>query len=274
MIDMNISSLNRQQFLAMFEEALKEALGNGNSLIDEGMRYATLDGGKRVRPLCVYFGARSTGNDADVEQVIRLAVGIELIHNYSLVHDDLPAMDNDDYRRGKLSAHKKFGHANGILIGDQLLTQASFVLMDGAREYGSTFANSAQEIISSAKSMVEGQVKDLEGCDTQEQYLDMYSQKTGALIRGAFVAGAICSHASEEQLAIITEYGELIGVAFQLADDVLDDGEEGSLSALIGKERTIAMLKDKTERAKSLCNAFSNEAELRDFADMLCVRIK
>lgn len=161
----------------MFEQSLKNAIGYGNSVIDEGMRYATLDGGKRVRPLCVYYGARSTGKDAEVDEVICLAVAIELIHNYSLVHDDLPAMDNDDYRRGKLSVHKKFGHANGILIGDQLLTLASCVLLDGAREFGSHFARAGQEITSASKRMAFGQANDLQGCETADDFLEMYSQK-------------------------------------------------------------------------------------------------
>lgn len=271
---MKISSLNRQQFLLAFENALRQTIGEGGFIIDDGMRYAVLDGGKRVRPLCVYFGARSVGGDVDADEVIKLAVGIELIHNYSLVHDDLPAMDNDDYRRGKLSVHKKFGHANGILIGDQLLTMASVVLMDGAREYGLTFAKSAQAILSAAKSMVDGQAKDLGGCQSQEEYLKMYSQKTAALIKGAFVSGAICARASEEQIRIVEEYGEHIGIAFQLADDVLDDGEEGSLSSLIGKDGTVAMLKERTFLAKSLCNRFSNGEELDEFAAMLCARTK
>ncbi|UKI21643.1 MAG: polyprenyl synthetase family protein [Christensenella sp.] len=174
---MKISSVNKTEFLAMVEQSLKNAIGYGNFIIDEGMRYATLDGGKRVRPLCVYYGARATGRDAEVDEIVCIAVAIELIHNYSLVHDDLPAMDNDDYRRGKLSVHKKFGHANGILIGDQLLTLASCVLLDGARAYGSQFARAAQEITVAAKRMVQGQAIDLCGCQSEEDYLDMYSQK-------------------------------------------------------------------------------------------------
>lgn len=147
---MRISSVNKIEFLAMFEHALKDAVGDDAFTIDEGMRYATLDGGKRVRPMCVYLSARAVG-DADADEIVRLAVGVELVHNYSLVHDDLPAMDNDDYRRGKLSVHKKFGHANGILIGDQLLTLASCKLLDGARVYGTRFARAAQEITFAAK---------------------------------------------------------------------------------------------------------------------------
>lgn len=245
--------------------------------LSDGLYYAVADGGKRIRPTAVYLGALSAGREFtsdEKEKLVRIACAIELIHSYSLVHDDLPAMDNDDYRRGKLSVHKKFGQANGILIGDQLLTMASVMLMDGASEYGSTFAKSAQIILSGAKSMVEGQAKDLGGCSTQEEYVEMYSQKTAALIKGAFVAGAICTGADEEQIALAEEYGEHIGVAFQLADDVLDDGEEGSISSLIGKDKTIEMLKERTKLAKRLCNRFSNGEELDEFATMLCTRTK
>lgn len=258
----------------MFEQSLKNAIGYGNSVIDEGMRYATLDGGKRVRPLCVYYGARSTGKDAEVDEVICLAVAIELIHNYSLVHDDLPAMDNDDYRRGKLSVHKKFGHANGILIGDQLLTLASCVLLDGAREFGSHFARAGQEITSAAKRMVLGQANDLQGCETADDFLEMYSQKTAALIVGAFCAGAICAGADFEQIEKIGEYATNIGIAFQLADDLLDEGEEGSIVSVLGADETRDLLCAKTQKAREICAGFSGAKELSDFADALCNRQK
>ena len=271
---MKISTIDKTQFLSMFEQSLKNAIGYGDSVIDEGMRYATLDGGKRVRPLCVYYGARSTGKDAEVDEVICLAVAIELIHNYSLVHDDLPAMDNDDYRRGKLSVHKKFGHANGILIGDQLLTLASCVLLDGAREFGSHFARAGQEITSASKRMVFGQANDLQGCETADDFLEMYSQKTAALIVGAFCAGAICAGADFEQIEKIGEYATNIGIAFQLADDILDKGEEESIVSVLGEDETRALLGAKTQRAKEICAGFCGAKELSDFADALCNRQK
>lgn len=271
---MKISTIDKNEFLVMFEQSLKNAIGKGNSVIDEGMRYAALDGGKRVRPLCVYYGARAIGKDAEVDEVIRLAVAVELIHNYSLVHDDLPAMDNDDYRRGKLSVHKKFGHANGILIGDQLLTLASCVLLDGARVYGSHFARAAQEITGAAKRMVLGQANDLHGCEIADDFLDMYSQKTAALIAGAFTSGAICANADFEQIEKIGEYALNIGVAFQLADDLLDEGEDGSIVSVLGADETRALLNAKTQRAREISLNFSDAKELSEFADALCNRQK
>lgn len=271
---MKISTIDKNEFLFMFEQSLKDAIGYGDSVIDEGMRYAALDGGKRVRPLCVYLGARSTTNDAEVDEVIALAVAVELIHNYSLVHDDLPAMDNDDYRRGKLSVHKKFGHANGILIGDQLLTLASCVLLDGARAFGSHFARAAQEIITAAKRMVIGQADDMQGCDSTDDFLDMYSQKTAALICGAFGAGAICAGADFDEIEMIGEYAMSVGIAFQLADDLLDEGESGSIVSVLGADKTRALLESETQKAKELASAFANAKELCDFADLLCNRQK
>lgn len=270
---MRISSVNKIEFLAMFEHALKDAVGDDAFTIDEGMRYATLDGGKRVRPMCVYLGARGVG-DADADEIVRLAVGVELVHNYSLVHDDLPAMDNDDYRRGKLSVHKKFGHANGILIGDQLLTLASCKLLDGARVYGTTFARAAQEITFAAKEMVRGQAIDLAGCQSEEDYLDMYSQKTAALIRGALKAGAICAGATFEQIEKMEEFGELMGVCFQLADDLLDEGEENSIVSLIGEEAVKDLLAKRTEKACQIARENFNADELCEFANALAKREK
>lgn len=270
---MRISETNKTEFLAIFEQELRRCVGEDEFVIDEGMRYATLDGGKRVRPTCVYLGARAVG-DADVDEIVRLAIGVELVHNYSLVHDDLPAMDNDDYRRGKLSVHKKFGHANGILIGDQLLTLANCVLLDGARRYGSDFARSAQEIMFSAKEMVRGQAIDLAGCESERDYFEMYSQKTSALIRGAFKAGAICAGANLDTTEKIGEFAELVGLAFQLADDLLDEGEENSVVALLGKERTKDVLCEKTAKACEIAKEFCNAQELCDFANALLNRKK
>ncbi len=271
---MKISTVDKNEFLFMFEQSLKNAIGEGDSVIDEGMRYAALDGGKRVRPLCVYLGARATGKDAEADEVVCLAVAVELVHNYSLVHDDLPAMDNDDYRRGKLSVHKKFGHANGILIGDQLLTLASCVLLDGARVYGSHFARAAQEIVLAAKRMAIGQANDLRGCESADDFLDMYSQKTAALIRGALSAGAICADADFKQIENIGEYAMNVGIGFQLADDLLDEGEENSIVNVIGEAGARRALEEKTERAMQIASCFANATELADFANALCVRQK
>lgn len=250
MTEMNLADLDRNKFIVLFECALEDLLDGGDDIIREGMRYAVSGGGKRVRPLCVCLGAKAVGANCSADEIIRLALSIELIHNYSLVHDDLPAMDNDDYRRGKLSVHKKFGHANGILIGDALLSLATSVLLKGAREYGKDFARAASELSSVAEDMVLGQVKDLQGCKDESEYLKMYSQKTAALIRGAFVAGAIVGGGSEKQIAQIREFAENIGVAFQLADDILDN--DGVVS-ILGVEGAFAR---KNKSSRQPCRIF------------------
>lgn len=271
MTEMNFADLDNNKFVALFECALDDLLEDGDDIIHEGMRYAVFGGGKRVRPLCVFLGAKAVGANCSVDEIIRLALGIELVHNYSLVHDDLPAMDNDDYRRGKLSAHKKYGHANGILIGDALLSSATSVLLKGAREYGKDFARAASELSSAAEDMVLGQVKDLQGCKDESEYLKMYSQKTAALIRGAFVAGAIVAGGSEEQIAKIREFAENVGIAFQLADDILDG--DGVVS-ILGVGGVKALLQEKTNLADNLAENFENLAELKEFVKLLTDRKK
>lgn len=270
---MKVSELDINGYLCAFERELALLLADGESIIDEGMRYATLGGGKRVRPLCVFLGARAIDGNADLSAVLRLALGIELIHSYSLVHDDLPAMDNDDYRRGRLSVHKKFGHANGILIGDQLLSEAMRVLLEGSRMYGESFAGAAGELAIGAKEMVIGQMYDLSGCAYEDEYVRMYSQKTAALIRSAFKAGAIIAGATAAQGQKIGELGEAVGIAFQLADDLLDM-DKNSIIKAIGCDRTRQMLEEKTNSACAIAQAFANANELVDFANLLCNRKK
>lgn len=268
---MRVKDCDNQKFLALFEETIGNLLKEGNSIIDEGMRYAVLDGGKRIRPLCVFLGARAIDADCDMQAVLSLAMGIELVHSYSLVHDDLPAMDNDDYRRGKLSVHKKFGHANGILIGDALLTLAMNVLLDGASTYGTTFAKAAKAIAKCAEDMVLGQVKDLQGCEGAQEYIEMYAQKTGALIEGAFCAGAIIQGASDEQVKNIASFAQNVGIAFQLADDLLDaDG----VVAVVGVDGVKELLSEKTLLANDIADSFANADELKEFAKLMSDRKK
>lgn len=268
---MRLADCDNSKFLVLFEESLADLLKDGDSIISEGMRYAVSGGGKRIRPLCVFMGAKAIDGECDIHAVIALAMGIELIHNYSLVHDDLPAMDNDDYRRGKLSVHKKFGHANGILIGDALLSLAMSVLLKGAHEYGKEFARASYELSWAAERMALGQEKDLRGCQSEGEYIDMYAQKTGALIEGAFCAGAIVAGATDEQLKDIREFAQNAGIAFQLADDLLDgDG----VAKIVGVEGVSAMLQRKTQRAHDIANGFANPDDIKEFANLLSYRKK
>ncbi|MFZ2949258.1 MAG: polyprenyl synthetase family protein [Desulfuromonadaceae bacterium] len=197
--------------------------------VHKAMRYSVFAGGKRVRPILMLAACQAVGGDTD--RAIPAACAMEMIHTYSLIHDDLPAMDDDDFRRGNPTNHKVFGEAIAILAGDALLTEA-FKLASDPR-----FANGCDpsgllavihEIASCAGSygMVGGQVIDMESEGRQDidlatvQYI--HTHKTGALIKASVVAGALLGGAAGQQLTAITRYGEAAGLAFQIADDILD----------------------------------------------------
>ena len=196
--------------------------------LHSAMRYSIFAGGKRIRPVLMLAACEAVGGKS--ETVMPAACAMEMIHTYSLIHDDLPAMDDDDFRRGRPTNHKVYGEAVAILAGDALLTEA-FVLMSNPAfqkaDAGRTMAV-IREIARCAGShgMVGGQVVDMESEGKAEidlatvQYI--HTHKTGALIKAAVKSGAILGGATETQLAALTTYGEAIGLAFQIADDILD----------------------------------------------------
>ena len=197
--------------------------------IHKAMRYSVFAGGKRVRPILMLAACRAVGGDP--ECALPAACAMEMIHTYSLIHDDLPAMDDDDFRRGNPTSHKVFGEAIAILAGDALLTEA-FKLASDPRFAGDSdpagLLAVIHEIASCAGShgMVGGQVVDMESEGNHEidlatvQYI--HTHKTGALIKASVVAGALLGGAAGQQLAAVTRYGEAAGLAFQIADDILD----------------------------------------------------
>lgn len=207
------------------------------------MEYSLMAGGKRLRPaLCLTF-AELFG--ADRARVMPFAAGFELIHTYSLIHDDLPAMDDDDMRRGRPSNHKVFGEACAILAGDGLLTEA-FGCM--SRSWPGVSADLVMPALAEAAraagaaGMVGGQVLDMEYTARQGVSLSelarMQTLKTGALITAACVCGAILAGAGEEGVARAREYGEAVGAAFQIVDDILDEiGDAATLGKPVGSDR-------------------------------------
>jgi len=205
-------------------------------VIHEAMRYSVFAGGKRLRPILVIAAAEVVGGQMD--DVMPTACCFELIHTYSLIHDDLPAMDDDDYRRGRLTSHKVFGEAMAILAGDALLTHALGLIAVNVglgKAPAEVFPRVLAEITAAAgpDGMVGGQVVDVqsEGKRVPPETLDyIHTRKTAALIRGALRAGALLAGASEAQLAALTTYGDRMGLAFQVVDDILD--VEGSLATL------------------------------------------
>ena len=180
-----------KEFLESFEVYFSGMFESKGEKFDEAMHYACFGGGKRVRPTAVFLGASAISDRFPEGAVMSLAAALELIHSYSLVHDDLPAMDNDDLRRGQPTVHKKFGEATAILVGDALLSSSSTVLINAARVFGDDFLSAASVVTRASENMVRGQVMDIAGMKTAEQFKTMYSLKTGALITAAFQAGAI-----------------------------------------------------------------------------------
>lgn len=223
---------------ALVEEGLERVLPPEDSpppTVHRAMRYSVLAGGKRLRPLLVIAGAEAVGGTA--RAVLPTACALELIHTYSLIHDDLPAMDDDDYRRGRLTNHKVFGDAMAILAGDALLTLAFRLVADNAalaadprviRDVVVAIADA-----SGTDGMVGGQVVDIEseGKTISAEMLDyIHSHKTAALIRASLVVGAMLAGGKPAEVGAIRDAGEALGLAFQIVDDILD--VEGSLAEL------------------------------------------
>ncbi|HET6419754.1 MAG TPA: farnesyl diphosphate synthase [Geobacteraceae bacterium] len=214
------------------DEALEKCLPGEDELpftLHKSMHYSVFAGGKRVRPILVLAACEAVGGRA--EDAMLAACAMEMIHTYSLIHDDLPAMDNDDYRRGKPTNHKVYGEATAILAGDALLTEA-FILL-GSPEFGASIDPEKRlEVIgeisrcAGSRGMIGGQMVDMESEGKPEidfatvQYI--HTRKTGALIKASVRSGAILGGADSGREAALVRYGEAIGLAFQIADDILD----------------------------------------------------
>ena len=199
--------------------------GSYNSLIYDAASYSLNVGGKRIRPILfmlVYFMYK--GED---KEVIDMAAAIEMIHTYSLIHDDLPCMDNDDLRRGKPTNHKVYGENIAVLAGDALLNEAMILLMDFSIKHGKDALVAAREIAyaAGADGMIGGQVVDIinEGKRISKEELNyMHLKKTGELIRSSIVAGAILAEADKSEIDLLNKFGMNLGLAFQIKDDILD----------------------------------------------------
>ena len=240
--------MNLQEYLQssseIVEKDLKEYFAQDlpSPQLRESMTYSLFAGGKRVRPALAFAACEAVGGDR--ENAIPVASSLEMIHTYSLIHDDLPAMDNDDLRRGKPTNHKVYGDAVAILAGDGLLTEAfrrlsapAWRISDSQKiEIVATIAEGA-----GALGMVAGQALDLhfEGADVKDDTLrKIHTNKTGQLLRASVLAGGIAGGANEEQKQLLNEYGKNIGLAFQIADDLLDvTASTSDLGKATGKDR-------------------------------------
>lgn len=206
------------------------------------MAYSLEAGGKRLRPCMVLASCEMLGGNA--EDALPLACALEMIHTYSLIHDDLPCMDNDDYRRGRLSNHKVFGEANAVLAGDGLLSYAFEIMLDGMKErLTSNYLAAVRAVACGAgvDGMISGQFVDL-ACETEvaageEELCYIQSKKTAAMIKAALLAGANAAGASKEQLDALAIFGEEYGRLFQMTDDILDiEGTFENMGKTLGKD--------------------------------------
>ncbi|MDP4168947.1 MAG: polyprenyl synthetase family protein [Bacillota bacterium] len=253
------------------------------------MKYTLMAGGKRIRAALVLLFAETFG---EKQGAYPFAAAIEMIHAYSLIHDDLPCMDNDDMRRGKPSNHKVFGEAMALLSGDALLSAAFETVLAHAPTTKSTF--SALLTLADAagpKGMIGGQVLDIEneGNDSNiNSLIELHTHKTGALISAAACIGTIVGGGNNEQIKKAVEFGDRIGLAFQIMDDVLDvEGDSEVLGkpagsdetnnkttfvTLLGLENAKATARKLTERAKESLGAFENAELLYELADYLLQR--
>ena len=265
-----------------------------NKDLAKAMNYSLMAGGKRLRPILIMAAADALGVDG--EKFLRLSTSIEFIHTYSLIHDDLPAMDNDDYRRGKLTNHKVFGEALAILAGDALLTMAFEIIATDKNVDAETKVKIITEMskAAGAEGMVGGQVIDMQSENKKidiQTLKQMHAAKTGALFCAAIRSGAILAGADEKQLANLTEYARQFGLAFQITDDILDVvGDEKTIGKPVGSdeknhkstyvtlgssERAKALAQEAVDKAKASLVDFGENAEfLRALVDYLITRNK
>lgn len=231
----------RQLVNHTLEEILEEK-GENTRLIYEAMHYSIFAGGKRLRPILL-LATHKLFNE-DVSKALPFAAAIEMIHTYSLIHDDLPAMDDDDYRRGKLTNHKVFGEGIAILAGDGLLNKAyEIMLSEIAKSENPSITAKAAKVLGDAagvNGMIGGQVADILSEDQEisaEELKYIHVHKTGALIEAAMVSGAVLADATTEEIEKIRQVGKNLGLAFQIKDDVLDIvGDEKQLGKHVGSD--------------------------------------
>ncbi|MCD6582794.1 MAG: polyprenyl synthetase family protein [Desulfuromusa sp.] len=259
-----------QERVSLVDSALDRYLPGADTLptvLHDAMRYSMFAGGKRIRPVLMLAACEAVGGE--VKNVLPAACAIEMIHTYSLIHDDLPAMDDDDLRRGNPTNHKVYGEATAILAGDGLLTEA-FILLSNQSVWGNIPADRWLEVMhilaksAGSRGMVGGQVVDME---MEEKPIDLptleyiHTHKTGALILAAIEVGALLGRASEEQRRALCRYGEAAGLAFQVADDILDVvADQSQLGKAVGSDQ---------QRGKATYPALLGLAGARRHADEL-----
>ena len=287
---MTFHSKAMSDLLQNFELALAKSfsevlLVNTPQTLRKAMEYSTLVGGKRLRPSLVFAAGKIA--KADEAELMQVAIALEYIHVYSLIHDDLPAMDNDDLRRGKPTCHIAFNEATAILAGDALLTQ-SFVILSNLNLKADIKIKLIQMIANAAgaSGMVGGQILDIEAENTQitlDQLQALHRLKTGALIKASVLAGVFCGEIDESASAKLVNYADALGLAFQVQDDLLDvlstseklgktvgkdqAQHKSTYPALLGLEQAQQALRDLIQQALQALDQFDSSADaLRNIA--------
>lgn len=281
---------------ARFEQVLCELLPQPDTMpqrLHQAMRYAVLDGGKRVRPLLAFAAGELTG--ADITRVNIVAAAVELIHAYSLVHDDMPCMDNDVLRRGKPTCHVQYDEATALLVGDSLQTLAFQLLAEHRLSDGPQQQMAMIRLLATAsgsRGMAGGQAIDLDSMGKSlslPELENMHIHKTGALIRAAVLLGAQCGSVTAEQLAKLDHFAKCVGLAFQVVDDVLDasadtatlgktagkdaDNDKPTYVSLLGLVAARAMAQSlHAEAMQSLAEFGDGAQRLRELADFIVLR--
>lgn len=268
--------------ISVIDKALNEYLperDNPQSVIYRAMRYSLFAGGKRLRPILMTEVCRMCGGDVDA--VMPFACAMEMIHTYSLIHDDLPAMDNDSLRRGLPTSHIKFGEATAILAGDALLNKAfEIASTHGANAHGAMRAMSVLANSSGTEGMIGGQIVDMESEGKEidiETLRYIHLLKTGAIIRSSCVIGAVVAGADETQIKAVDDFASNLGVAFQIRDDILDvTGDEATLGKpigsdeqsekntyvkLLGLEKSEELVKEYSKKALDALSIFGDKAD-------------
>lgn len=247
------------QYSVLTEEKLGELLSVSERapILQESMAYSVFSGGKRVRPALCMAACELCGGTP--EDALLAACALEMIHTYSLIHDDLPAMDNDDMRRGKPSNHKAFGEANAILAGDGLLSLAFYALSQCPHR------DALEPISKGAFEMVMGQSLDVNSGGDETLLRQLQDYKTGALFRAAVSSGAACANATREQREALVRFADAYGMLFQITDDILDaEGDSSVLGKTAGKDaeegKTTFVTIYGLERAKEYAKTYANEA--------------
>lgn len=276
-----------KKYIEMINSALESYMPKSDDIVSQAMRYSVENGGKRVRPCLMLGFCELCGGD--VQKTLPLACALEMIHTYSLIHDDLPCMDDDDFRRGKPSCHVQFGYEYALLAGDALLTLAFERAAEAELSPEITVA-AIKELAKAAgwAGMVGGQVLDLQNEGRQvtvEEIEKTDALKTGELIRAACVLGCMAA-GKPEKIPFAAEYARCIGIAFQIVDDILDvtsdtetlgkpvgsddENEKCTYVSLLGLDRSREIVSELTASAKKALESFDGDTEpLKAFADSM-----